>query len=65
MCRFAGCAFLRVDAEEDEMTTTSETWIVTSGGPAPVPDLTLPEFLLAAGTARPACARRRPDPGVA
>ena len=30
------------------MTTTSESWIVTSGGPAPgIPDLTLPEFLLA------------------
>ena len=29
------------------MTTTSETWIVTSGGPAPeVPDLPLPDFLL-------------------
>ena len=30
------------------MTTISETWIVTSGGPAPeVPDLPLPDFLLA------------------
>jgi hypothetical protein len=35
--------------EADAMAPTgTEAWIVTSGGPAPlVPDLTLPEFLLA------------------
>jgi acyl-CoA synthetase (AMP-forming)/AMP-acid ligase II len=49
MRRTARRAFLRVDSEEDAMTTTSTgNWIVTSGGPAPeIPDLPLPDFLLA------------------